>query len=77
MLVKVEPDLSNKLYVQFIYDDEALKFPWCKNSEGYFCPFDDFIEYAIANVNLDYDFVDKFCQAEQGIDYISMRKPKK
>ena len=74
MMIKVEKDLGEGFYLQFIYDDEPIKFPWCNNN-GYLCPMDDFITYAIENVILDYDFVDKFCKAEAGIDYISMKKP--
>ena len=54
-----------------------LIFPWYHNEENpAFCPLDDFIEYAAANVILDYDYVDKFCRAEVGIDYINMARPK-
>ena len=67
--------MSEKFYLQFIYDDEVIKFPSCQNN-GYNCPLDDFIEYAAHNIILDYDYVDKFCRAEVGVDYINMPKPK-
>ena len=47
LVVKKEQDQSEKLYIQFIYDDLRIKFPWCNDSQGYFCAFDEFIEYAI------------------------------
>ena len=73
LLVKVMPDMTEKFFLQFIYDDEVIKFPWCQN-DGYNCPMDDFIEYVAANVILDYDYVDKFCRAEVGKDYTFQTK---
>ena len=67
--------MSEKFYLQFIYDDEVIKFPWCQN-DGYDCPIENFIEYVASNVILDYDYVDQFCKAEVGKDYINMPKPK-
>ena len=45
LIQRVEPDLTEKFYVQFIYDDEVIKFPWCNNN-GYLCPIEDFVLYA-------------------------------
>ena len=73
---KTESDFKEKFFFQFIYDDEVLKLPWCNLVNEYYCPFDDFIEYVASNVILDYDYVDQFCRAEVGKDYINMPKPK-
>ena len=77
LMVKVDSDLQERFYVQFIYDDEIVKFPWCTNSKGRECLLDDFIEYAVQNVILDYDYVDKFCKGDAGTNYIKMPKPKR
>lgn len=67
---KVQDGIEKDFLLQFIYDDEVLRMPWCHNEENpNFCPLDDFIEYVAANVILDFDYVDKFCKAEAGKDY--------
>jgi len=57
------------MHVQFSYDGEVIKLPWCDNQS--YCPIDTFIEYAAANVLLDFDFVDEFCKGTQGINYLA------
>ena len=51
---KAPPNNDKIFYLQFIYDDELIEFPWCKNSFETYCPLDDFIEYTAANVILDF-----------------------
>ena len=68
-----EENLILKFYVQFIYDDEVLKFPWC-NTDEYLCPLDDFINYGQDNLIMDNDYINNFCQAKTGTDYIKMKK---
>ena len=68
---KAASDNDKMFYVQFIYDDDIIEFPWCKNSYEKYCSLNDFIEYTAANVILDFQYVGKFCMAEEGRDYIS------
>ena len=73
LIVRVERDMTEELYVQFIYDDEVLKMPWCQNN-GYLCPMDDLINRASTTLNLDFDYVEQFCNGKAGINYITMKK---
>lgn len=46
LVSKTEPNGNKNFFVQFTYDDEKIKFPWCSNiddSDSYLCPMDDFI----------------------------------
>ena len=76
LVKRVEKDLAEKYYIQFIYDDEILKLPWC-NMNGWLCPFDDLIDYAVNSLVMDPEYVEKFCRAEAGKDYIRMKRPKR
>ena len=73
LVVRVERDLFEEFYVQFIYDEEVLKMPWCKNN-GYLCPIDDLIKRATDILNLDSNYVDSFCNGKAGVNYIQMKK---
>ena len=69
IIVRIESDMTEMFYVQFIYDDEVLKLPWCRNN-GYLCPMDDFIEHSTRELILDFNYVEKFCRGETGTNYI-------
>ena len=53
-----------------------MKFPWCA-SEGYFCELDEFVGYAIERVDLNYDYIDKWCRGEERKNYINKKKPER
>jgi hypothetical protein len=52
--------------VQFLYDDELVKFPWCKQSQ---CTWYEFEDYFTQNLIADKDYVEAYCRAEVGMDY--------
>ena len=57
-----------------------LRLPWCEEAaSGYLCPLETFIDYAIKQVNLDYDKVEQWCKGENivGKNYIGMKRPKR
>ena len=74
-LARISSNNVKGFYVQFTYDGEIMKFAWCDNQT--YCPIDTFIEYAAANVLLDFDYVNEFCQGTKGINYLAMTKPEK
>mmetsp|Transcript_14982 Transcript_14982/g.17861 ORF Transcript_14982/g.17861 Transcript_14982/m.17861 type:complete len:124 (+) Transcript_14982:599-970(+) len=71
---RIDPDpTEDGFYVQFSYDDELVKFPWCDSSKN--CPIDKFIEYAAERIILDYEYVDDFCKGSQGTNYLELDAP--
>ena len=72
MIVRVDAELNEKYYVQFIYDDEVIKFPWCDNV-GLMCPLETFTNFVIEHIIPDPDYLERFCHGQAGTDYLSMK----
>ena len=72
MIVRVDAELEEKYYVQFIYDDEVIKFPWCDNV-GLMCPLETFTNFVIEHIIPDPDYLERFCHGQAGTDYLSMK----
>ena len=68
--------MKEKLYLQFIYDGNLVEFPWCAG-DGYFCELEKFVEYAIERVDLNYEYIEKWCRGEERKNYINKKMPQR
>lgn len=55
LIARKDPDLKERFYIKFIYDDEPLKLPWCDSGKGFLCDFNTFVQHAVGQVILDFD----------------------